>query len=224
MKTRVFRGISVDPASRVDDVIQELQAGNLNAPDRNLAGYDLRPYFEAILADPALRQTIDPPIRPITFVCGDIAGAAHYATRDKGTPLVAELSVDISALSVDCRDFLCTAFQFGVEGEPAVIEGRARTLERLFGSAVVKYFEGAAREPEHEGRIALCNAVTFDPEVVAGHLKNTEVIEGRYGVRFRSAFVLRLPVAADALVAIHRTGLRDLAEEPTVTLDDIRSR
>jgi hypothetical protein len=48
----------------------------------------------------------------------------------------------------------------------------------------------------------MCSAAAHDPDVAAAHYKNRVCIGGRYGTKFRSAFVLRTPVAPEDVVEV----------------------
>jgi hypothetical protein len=99
---------------------------------------------------------------------------------------------------------------------------RARTLESLYGASVLPYFWAATATRDQAEKIALCNAAAHDLEVVRGHLRNALVVRGRYGVTFRSAFAVRLPIAPSDIVTLHAERVDTHIESPALTLDDLR--
>lgn len=221
MEVIVFRGVST---RQPGPVRAALKAGQLNRPGVEIPHLDLASHHAAVLQRPSTWPDVKRAARevPITFVCGDFGGAAHYACRDGGTSLVVELRVNIERLVVDCRDFLCTVIQGGTDGPHQTLQVRSRELVSLFGDAIEPYFWAATRTTEQSERIGLCNAAAHDPAVVHGHLKNTRVIGGRYGTRFRSAFALRLPVDQAAVVRIHDANLSERVEDVEVSIDAFR--
>ena len=100
------------------------------------------------------------------------------------------------SIAVDGRDLLFTVFQFG---DPS----RARpVLERSFGRAVLRYAEKAWSSDDQSTRIALCYLAIHDPQVVKAHHANNVVLGGRYRTAFKSAFLVKLPVEASAIIRV----------------------
>jgi hypothetical protein len=48
------------------------------------------------------------PQAPLTYACGDFEGAARYALRERGTPVVISFESPLEEAMIDGRDFLYT--------------------------------------------------------------------------------------------------------------------
>lgn len=66
----------------------------------------------------------------------------------------------------------------------------------LFGPAILRYADRAWGCVDGDERIALCDLAVQDDAVVRAHAANKTVIDGRYGIQFRSEFLVRTPVPA----------------------------
>jgi hypothetical protein len=95
-------------------------------------------------------------------------------------------------------------------------------LENLFGSAILRYVDRAWRTDDQSQRIALCKLAVQDEAVFAAHAGNTTVISGRHYTRFRSAFLVRTPLAPERIADARR--LEDGFDLPNaeITLEMIR--
>ena len=139
--------------------------------------------------------------------CGTEKGASYYAlrhnnTKDNDHPLVIELMAPMDSVYVDCRDFLCTAFQ-GWDSMTRASRGwQGKTLVELFGVGVTRYFSAACESASQSRRIFLCNLAAFDPVVVEGHYANRKVIRGRYGTSVPSRKFATIPTDANSLPRI----------------------
>lgn len=131
--------------------------------------------------------------------CGEVLGASYYAWQhnrnDENTaPILMEFTVPDDAVRIDGRDFLYTVFQMG---DP----DRARpVLKRAFGDAVLRYADSAWSSPEQS--IPLCDLACHDPEVIEAHHASAVVLGGRYRTVFRSAFIVRLPIAPQSIIRV----------------------
>ena len=202
---RLYRGIAV-PASKLESIISTVEEHGL-APGQGFWQLEFwHPGQIEVLflkADLSVEDT-----RPsgrqsqcAVCACGEEIGAAYYAWRhnrsgDNDTPVMVEFDVDERSIALDGRDFLYTVFQFG---DPS----RARSiLEGSFGHAVLRYAEKAWKSDHQSTRIALCDLAIHDPEVVKAHHSNTVVLGGRYRTVFTSAFLVKLPVEASAIIRV----------------------
>lgn len=206
----LFRGIAVadDAGEQVVTTIRE--RGLLgDEGDWKFVLRDLRPRLEAILDAPAKYRDNDSDAGAefkMFCACGDVEGATYYACvhnrRSGPVALVVEMQVPVEDCFVDCRDFLCSAFQLW---DAKTTEGGAKKralLSEIFGSAVLRYFDKAASTKHQQDRIALCNAAAHDLAVVRAHYTNRRCIGGRFGTRFHSAFAVRAPQGATRILRV----------------------
>ena len=96
------------------------------------------------------------------------------------------------------RRFCYTVFQFG-KGALA-----RNVVAQAFGGRALVYLDEAWRATDQPRRIELCREARHDPEVVRAHYANRLALGGRHSTRFRSAFLVRAPVTAALVTAIHR--------------------
>ncbi len=223
--TRFYRGISVSH-HQAECVIANIRAHGLQPGDGwwTMKAADLKRHIHEIWRKPTitLADTRPEGSEP-TWVCAcaEEGGALYYACRhnksaDKDTPILIVFDMESSKAIVDGRDFLYTAFQLGDST-------RARpVVERIFGSAILRYIDRAWSTEEQEERIALCDLAVQDDDVIRAHAKNKIVIGGRYHTRFRSAFFVKSPIPAECISNV-RT-VEDDFDPPDVeiSLDDIR--
>lgn len=133
------------------------------------------------------------------YACGEVEGARYYAIRhnrfaENNVPVLITFSADDERVYVDCRDFLCTAFQlWDLEGTGRLDWQRA-CLQALFGERICRYFKRCVSTTEQSIRIAMGNLAAFDQDVVMSHFENPHLIGGRYGTKFCSAFCVQGPV------------------------------
>jgi hypothetical protein len=92
--------------------------------------------------------------------------------------------------------------------------------EQVFGSAIVRYVDRAWSTEDQKQRLALCDLAIQDNDVITAHAQNRKVIGGRYRTRFCSAFLVRLPVRAEAVVDVCQLQASEMPE-PDFTLDNI---
>jgi hypothetical protein len=219
---RFYRGIAV-PRDTVEAVLRNNRTNGLQPGDgdwRMVAGALKSRLTELWAKRPITLKDTRPEsaVAPWVCACAEEHGALYYACRhnqsaSNDTPILIEFEAPSSEATVDGRDFLYTVFQMG---EPT----RARPmLERIFGSAILRYADRAwSSEPEE--RIPLCDLAVQDDAVVREHAANRLVIAGRYGTRFRSAFLVRLPVPADRITGVRVIETAFEPPEADVSLDD----
>jgi hypothetical protein len=140
--------------------------------------------------------------------CGDELGASYYALvhnvcmDSDERSYVIEFAAPADHVSIDGRDFLYTCFQLWDRESTDYYDAQCKALDHLFGSAILRYFQKAARSQDQQFRIAMCDLACQDPDVIRAHIKNTITIEGRYQVVFRSAFFVRVPIEASQILDI----------------------
>jgi hypothetical protein len=123
-------------------------------------------------------------------VCGDRAGALHYARRSKGHAVLMQAAVPVDRLAVDGRDFLYTVMPALCR---AVEDVAVRYLVRLkgaFGDIIEEYIHAgrmlADADPAKLFRFV--DHIVMDRRVIRSHLHGDVLIRGRHGTTFRSAF------------------------------------
>jgi hypothetical protein len=117
-------------------------------------------------------------------------------------PLVIAFRASLDDIYVDGRDFLVTAFQLFDRGSRQYLDSQRDVLAKLFGPAVLPYFDKSSATEDMQVRIALGNIACFDRAVIEHHYSNRLVIAGRYGTFFRSAFFVKAPVASGRISGV----------------------
>lgn len=223
---RFYRGITV-PIRSVPAVLDKIRTLGLLPGDGNwgMSAADLKERLEEIWREPkvtyaATKLTAGNPGPSWVCACADEQGALYYACRHNksatnDTPILISFDAEASDAIVDGRDFLYTAFQLSDAT-------RARTvLERLFGPAILRYADRAWGCFDGDERIALCDLAVQDDAVVRAHAANKTVIAGRFGTRFRSAFLVRTPVPAARIVDVRVVEDAYELPEPEVILESL---
>jgi hypothetical protein len=222
-----YRGISI-PRHETDAVIAKIRSQGLRAGDgrRPMLAPDLKPILNTLWGKPSINWTdTRPDVGNLSWVCacGEVNGALYYAcshnkSAQDDTPILITFEVDISEAIVDGGDFLYTAFQLGDPKRSRPI------LEQLFGKAVLRYAERAWLSAEQRERMAICDLAVQDAAVALAHASNWTVIGGRRRTRFRSAFLVRTPVAPERIVRVRIVDSKYELPEAKVSLNDIRDR
>ncbi len=139
--------------------------------------------------------------RPAVCSCGDQLGAQFYAwhhnqTKENTTPIIIEFEANVDAVAIDSFDFLYTIFQWGIPDRCQNVR------EQIFGNKILRYAEKAWNSENQDLRIALCDLATFDPDLITAHHENNLVIGARYGITYRSAFTIALPLPSSNIIRI----------------------
>lgn len=138
----------------------------------------------------------------VVCACGDELGATYYATShnisgEKTVPLIIKFKAPIDDIWIDGRDFLYNAvFQQGHTHKQREI------ALKLFGKELGKYIDKAWSTNEQAYRIAMCDLAINDPNVISQHYKNELVIGGRYNTKFKSAFMVKLPICPERIISV----------------------
>jgi hypothetical protein len=130
------------------------------------------------------------PQTPLTYACGDLEGAARYALRERGTPVVISFEITLEEVMIDNRDFLCTVFQLWDRGGTSHRDRVRENLSTLFGPAMLGWFDRACGETDTMARIGLCDLAVHDLAAIERHYANKTDITGRHNRVFRSSFAL----------------------------------
>jgi hypothetical protein len=217
---RFFRGLAV-PAANVDQVLSTINNQGLGLGSQWSFEYRHPGPLDALVAKPDLStQDTRPPDEagdPAVCACGEETGAAYYAwehncTRENDTPIIVEFEADEDTVAIDGQDFLATVFQFG---QPALARP---ALARAFGNAVLPYAERAWATDNQDTRIALCDLARHNSDVVKAHHANTVVLGGRHRTVFRSAFIVKLPLAPQSIVRAWSPAARPALPVPQITM------
>jgi hypothetical protein len=223
---RFHRGIAV-PADSATDSIAAIRSLGLvpRASWWSMVADNLKPRLDELWRLPVITLAATRPVGqtpPWVCACADEAGAAYYACRHNRStkndkPLLITFDADAADVIVDGRDFLYTLFQMG---DPK----RARPVaERLFGSAILRYLDRAWSSEDQEQRVAICDLAVQDDAVVKAHAASEAIIEGRYGTRFRNAFMVRLSVPSERIVDVRAIEIDVCVPDAEISLDSIRS-
>ena len=212
-RLRLFRGLAV-PLDCAEVVETDIEENGLSANRGN---------WRMIWDPPGEDAGPDEVESLAVCACADFDSAAYYACKHNrsgvnDTPLVVEFAADSMKVAVDGRDFLYTVFQFGNGALARDI------VEQAFGSRALLYLDEAWRTTDQPRRIELCRKARHDPEVVRAHCANRLVLGGRYSTRFRSAFLVKAPVAPALVTGIHRPPKTWTASAPDAELGCVLGR
>jgi hypothetical protein len=225
---RFYRGIAV-PADEAAGTIADIRHNGLQVRDAGwrMIAQDLKPHLDRLWSLPSIERA-DVDLVPSDetphriCACADKTSALFYACKKNLTAtdtasVLITFDADIADVIVDGRDLLYAAFQMG---DP----DRARpVLERLFGSAILRYADRAwATDKSDDQRISICDLAVQDEDVILAHARNATVISGRYRTAFCSAFMIRMPIPADQIVAVETASAKDFSfPAPEVLLQSI---
>jgi hypothetical protein len=135
------------------------------------------------------------PQTPLTYACGDFEGAARYALRERGVPVVITFEIALEEVMIDGKDFLYTVFQLWDRDGTSHRDRVRENLSTLFGPAMTGWFDRACRETDTMARIGLCDLAVHDLAAIDRHYANRTDIAGRHNRLFRSSF--GLPASLD---------------------------
>jgi hypothetical protein len=224
---RFYRGIAV-PAEAAAKVIADIRHRGL-VPDQGhwrMNFNDLKPRLTELWQRSAVTMAdtkVDGDKPSWACACADKLGATYYATQKNLTktddaPILISFDADLRDVIIDGRDILYTLFQFG---DPR----RARPIaEKIYGPKILQYVDRAWATEDQGQRIALCDLATQDDTVINAHAKNIEVIGGRHNTRFRTAFMVQIPVSAERIVGADLIDTNAIIPDAEITLDMIRAR
>jgi hypothetical protein len=158
----------------------------------------------------------------------DKIGAEYYATRhnvtkEKTIPLIITLDLDLENIAIDGRDFLYTVFGFIDPKEHGKTKRQTEKLKNIFGKKIEKYIEKLIEHPNSE-KSAICDLLICDDEIIMEHSRNTEIIGGRYGTIFKSAFFGKVPISPEKIQNVEILREHTAIMKPTITLNDILER
>jgi hypothetical protein len=223
-----YRGIAV-PADEVASTVLDISQNGLQVRSSGwrMIAQDLKRHLNRLWSLPSIeRSDVDLVSSDETphriCACADKTSALFYACKKNvnatdTTSILIAFDADIADVIVDGRDLLYTAFQMG---DP----DRARpVLKRLFGSAILRYADRAwATDKGDLQRVSICDLAVQDNDIIRAHARNATVIGGRYRTEFCSAFMVRMPIPADQIVAVETVSAKDFSfPEPEVLLQSI---
>lgn len=219
---RFFRGLAV-PSGQADAIADNIRGEGFATNAWRWRTEHWRP-------DPRLSEKSDlglddtrpdsVPATPAVCGCGDVESAAHYAWRHNrnasdDTPLLIEFEAPIENVAIDGKDCLYTVFQ---RGDPSLARDFVRNA---FGEAGLRFADRAWQLADQRSRIALCDLMIHNPEVIAAHHANPIVIAGRNKIVFKSAFTVALPVPPKSVIAVWRPTEQASTPRPDVHLDGL---
>jgi hypothetical protein len=202
---RLYRGIAV-PEHTAKRCIDDIRSKGLVAADGRwrFLFHDLKSRLEELWQRPIITRAETRPndnLPDWVCACAEQAGALYYAcyhnrSKEHNAPLLIVFDAELKDIIVDGRDFLYTLFQLG---EPTLA---LPVAIRLFGPAISRYLNRAWATDDQKQRVALCDLAIQDESVIVAHAANQTVIGGRYGTIFRSAFMVRAPIAAHCILDV----------------------
>lgn len=230
MKLKLYRGIAVEYHS-IDETLKSVKQNGITGDEGRWSFSipnvsEVRKQMKVLLSsrNPSVNDIFEKtPFRGIC-ACGDDYGARYYAQKHnrsegKDTAIIIAFTADIDRIYIDCRDFLCTAFQFWDRKTTKIIEKQKSYLRVLFGNSIEAYFDRCILTTDQSVRISMCNLAAFDEHIVLSHYKNKNLIGGRHGTRFRSAFFVQAPVMASEIDSCNIMGAEYSEKEIYVDLN-----
>jgi hypothetical protein len=164
----------------------------------------------------------------LSICFADKLGAEYYATqhnvfKEKIIPLLITLELDLENIAIDGRDFLYTVFGSIDPKDFKKTKRQTEKLKNIFGKKIEKYIEKLITHPNSE-KTAICDLVICDDEIIIEHSRNTEIIGGRYGTVFKSAFFGKTPITGDKIKNVEIIKEHIFIPFPTITLNNILER
>jgi hypothetical protein len=212
-KLTLYRGIAV-PLERVEEIRETIRLKGISGHERTFWKFvmnDLRKKIPFLIEKPnlSIKDTRDEKASfSVICACGDKAGATYYAVKHNRHSGIQEVSMVISFYAplsdvfIDGRDFLYTCFGLWDRQGQNSFERQKEYLSRIFGNAILKYFEKAAMSKDSLYRIAVCDLACQDFNVIRDHAKNTIILGGRYETLFCSAFFAKTPIPFNRIIDV----------------------
>lgn len=228
-----YRGIAV-PSSSASEVTHRIlqngmvgNEGRWEIPLPNIQ--DVRSRIDQLFARTDLtRDDLGQLNSAALCACGTSAGGAYYALRHNHSSandagLLIEFTAPVEEVVVDPKDFLCTAFQLWDQQAKKNVNNQRSWLRDVYGKSILRYFDACVGSTDQTLRIAMCNLAAADENVVLDHHANRNVIAGRHGTRFASAFFIKAPIPATRI--LHVDAPTDYIDpNPDVTLNEFLGR
>ncbi len=239
MKVMLYRGLRIDK-DEVEEVISRIKTEGLkgNEGRYRFYGYNLREHIEKLfhksdLSTDDTRYSFKEEFSVVAFA--DILGAHYYALKHgrshNEVPVVIKVEIDLERkyVTLDGRDFLYSIFlgwdkcDFRIRGIREAFEIIEGMLVEIYGEKMGKYFEKAAgsKDVDYNYRSAICDLAVHDLDIVKVHLKNKIVINGRYGVIFRSAFFVEAPITPDEIKEVFIPEINKFKFKPDIRFSDL---
>jgi hypothetical protein len=151
MKLILYRGIATDPL-KADALITNVKRNGLSGTEGSWNFVipdiiDVRKRIDQIFAKERPSKDdifIETPFAGIC-ACGDKNGARYYAlkhnrSKERPASILITFEASLDDVYVDCRDFLCSAFQLWDRETTRLKEKQASFLQALYGDAINRYF------------------------------------------------------------------------------------
>jgi hypothetical protein len=230
---RLFRGVAV-PAAEAEAVVQSIKAFGFPLSQKGFwetamaAPREVRSLTAELISSPArIRDSLRAlPAKRVLWACGDRFGGAYYAMRKDYSPersagILIEFEASSEEVCVDGKDFLYAVFQLWDAHGTGCADKVRRTLESLYGTKVLHYFEKAASCSNTIERIGLCDLACHDLEIIHAHYANRTLISGRCNTLFCSSFQMQRPVLPNAIRRIEQTPTLPIDPSDIVRLHDV---
>lgn len=156
----------------------------------------------------------------------DECGATYYAKKhnynqEKPISLLIEADLDLSAVAIDGRDFLYSAFSFLRTLQPGKIPKAKDHLSSAFGEKILLYVDKVLQHKQSDTN-AICDLIICDDEIKIAHSKNEQIINGRHGTHFKCAFFVKVPIPAENIKSISVLTTDYQLPSPSFSLADFR--
>ena len=224
-KLRFYRGIAV-PTDSGESTVDFIRRNGLSERKGSWAiaqpwpvGRDVSVTRAEALRSSKPSDMID---RDSFCASGTEYGAAYYALiknrhGQNDFPIMIEFDANLDKIGVDGRDFL---YSVVVNCDPL----RLRSIVwEIFGQRMLSYAEAAWESDDHMTRLNWCMMGSSDPEVVRSHYQNRQIILGRAGVVFESAFTVAYPVPAEDITNVWHYDQAFVHREPEISFPEIWS-
>lgn len=204
----LYRGIALNPQTADTDRVAIRQTGHLAAKsfwkNTMASPREVRSRSSELAQTPGkIRDEIESlPQTPLSYACGDFEGAARYALRERGIPVVITFEIALEEAIIDGKDFLYTVFSLWDRDGTSHRERVQANLAKLFGATMLGWFDLACRETDPQVRFAFCDLAVHDLAAIKRHHANKTDIAGRHNRIFRSAFAMPASINPAAILDI----------------------
>ena len=161
----------------------------------------------------------------ISVCFADKYGAEFYATKhniteEKKIPLLITLSLEIENVAIDGRDFLYDVFSSINRKEIKYSKRKIEVLKRVYGDKIEYYFEKAIQHPNSD-ILAICDLIICDNDIIIEHSKNKEILGGRFGTIYKSAFLGKIPISPEKINNVDIISKNTLIKGPNIRLNEV---
>jgi len=247
MELILYRGISVTE-NEADEIINIIKTdGILESPNANWDPFiikNIKSKLDEYLNFPKL--SIDDtrpktkwvktkkggyrqPLEGDKCMCfADKEGAMYYATihnrnKTNTVPLLIEVVVDSDNVFIDGRDLLYSAFGLLEPNKMEKFQKQRDMLQSIYGSRIDKYLLKLINNPNSD-RFAICDLAIQDEQIILDHYSNDLLVKARHGVKFRSSFMVAIPIKPELIKNVERIDGNYLVGTADITIQEILMR